>query len=90
MVSVDISSPCYYARLLRVPQVIFRVRGSTLNDPHVPNFSGVPMTDDHQDLAAALGRLATTPIWTATAATDTALDGHASRRIVDELQRMAG
>jgi hypothetical protein len=86
MVSVDVSSPCYYARALDIPQLIFRVAGSAVNDAHLPNFSDVPMVSDHDGLRAMLRALATqrSALPGRTAST---LDGLASRRIVDELER---
>ena len=81
MVSVDVSSPCYYARALDIPQLIFRVAGSAVNDAHLPNFSDVPMVSDHDGLRAMLRALATqrSALPGRTAST---LDGLASRRIV--------
>jgi hypothetical protein len=88
IVSVDISSPCYYARLLGVPQIIFRVRGSKLNDAHVPNFEGVPLIDTYGDLAMALRQLtAGSGLVRAVTTDEGRLDGNASRRIVQELER---
>jgi hypothetical protein len=89
MMSVDISSPCYYARELGVPQVIFRVKGATVNDAHVPNFSGVAMADDHEQLTVALQTLAAKKDSGSGTGSGT-FDGMASRRIVDELERWMG
>lgn len=90
MMSLDVSSPCYYARELQVPQVIFRVEGATINDAHLPNFSGIRLAGNHEELKHALQDLAARPTGPATSAPHSTFDGMASRRIVDALERRAG
>lgn len=88
MLSFGISSPCYYARLLGLPQVIYRFKGYCLDEGHLPNFADIPIAYEEDELINAVECIVKSRPNAQPSVVTKEFDGHASERIALNLEQL--
>ena len=92
LISIGISSPSYYAKIIGLPQSIYRFPGKTADAGHLPNFIGIPIASDWEEMPQVLMEMMKVMQQRKAGVegvkvSDVRLDGMVAARIVDDMER---